>query len=113
MSSPQRSELIGREFARRRVADGEARRLFPVLLIGVLLAALLLTALRIDLIRLRYGLAEAMKAEKALLEERRELTAQVGRARGPGRLAGLAEKGGFVLPERVIELDGSRGTTRP
>ena len=108
MSSLPRSVLIGRQVARSTASDGETRHVLTVLLIGILLGALLLAALRVDLIRLRYGLADVMSEEKALLEQQRELTAQVERARGPGRLARLAREKGFVRPERLIELDAAR-----
>ncbi len=69
-----------------------------------LLAALSVAALRVDLIRSRYGLAEALEREKALLEQRRVALANVRTRRDPGRLARLAEKRGFVRPARIVDL---------
>ena len=80
---------------------GPAR--FPALLAGVLLAALALAALRVDLIRVRYGLGQAMQEEKQLLEQERALRAQVGSLRDPIRLARLAPRYGLARPARVLE----------
>ena len=74
----------------------------------MLLAALCLTALRIDLIRVRYGLADAVTVEKGLLEERRALRARLGTLRNPTRLAQLAAKRQLARPERVVEIPAMR-----
>jgi hypothetical protein len=74
-------------------------------LAGLLLAALALTALRLDLIRARYGLADALSEEQRLLAEERSLTVEVRRLRDPARLAKLARERGFVRPEQVIDLE--------
>lgn len=71
---------------------------------GALVAALALTALRVDLLRARYGLAEAVREEQTLRAEERELTVELRRLRDPARLAELAREQGFVRPERVIDL---------
>ena len=55
----------GRDFAQRRAARPALSRALPALLAGVVLAALALAALRVDLIRVRYGLGQAMREEKA------------------------------------------------
>jgi hypothetical protein len=46
-----------------------------------------------------------MKEERALLEERRELTARVRVLRDPARLSRLAEERGFIRPEQVLEIE--------
>lgn len=99
--------LVGRDLAPARWLVPRERRTLPLLVAGVVLAALALAALRIDLIRVRYGLAEAVSEQKALLEERRTLVARVRTLRDPARLARLARERGFVQPERVIELVSS------
>jgi hypothetical protein len=78
-------------------------------LFGALIAALLLAALRVDLIRIRYGVGEAVREQKALLEQRRKLTAQRRSLRDPQRLAPLAQRLGFTRPERVIDLPPRAG----
>ena len=106
MSSPPRSVLIGRQVAQSTASDGEPRRVLPVLLTGILLGALLLAALRVDLIRLRYGLADVMSEEQALLEQRRELAAQ-GDPTGPW----VVFERGWVLC--LVEVwSGARKTTK-
>jgi len=99
-----RADLVGRDFAQPRTRGRAWPAALPVLLAGVLLAALALAALRVDLIRVRYGLGQAMQAEKELLEQERALRAQVGSLRDPIRLARLAPRHGLARPARVLEL---------
>ncbi len=105
----ENSRLIGRDLARMRVLAPRRRRFAPLALLGTLLAALCLAALRIDLIRVRYGLVEAVREEKGLLEERRVLRARLGTLRDPTRLALLAADLQLARPERVVELSALRG----
>jgi hypothetical protein len=95
---------VGRDLA--RVTARPSRRLewLPPVLTGVLLAALGIAALRMDLIRVRYALTEAIRTETELKEQRRELLARVQALRDPARLQGVADERGFGRPERVIEL---------
>jgi hypothetical protein len=107
--SPQRAarrplKLVGRDLARMPLRAGVRRRILPVVLASALISALGLAVLRIELIRLRYDLAAAMKSEKQLLDERMLRTAEVRRLRDPARLARLAAERGFVRPDRVIDL---------
>ncbi len=101
--------LIGRDLAKMRVLTPRRRRVAPLALLGILLAALGLAALRIDLIRVRYGLVEAVREEKGLLEARRVLRARLGTLRDPTRLARLAAKLQLARPERELELSALRG----
>jgi hypothetical protein len=104
---------VGRDLARiRLLAPGGGRQL-PLALVAILLAALLLVALRIDIIRMRYSMAEAIRDQTALLEERRQLTARVRSLRDPGRLARLARDRDLGWPEHVIELGPEAGGPRP
>jgi hypothetical protein len=96
--------LVGRDMARARIVPPPGRKLLPGLLVGLLIAGLALAALRIDLIRVRYGLATAMREEKELLEEQRGWIARVRELRDPTRLSTLAAEKGFDRPQRVIEL---------
>jgi hypothetical protein len=70
-----------------------------------MVSALAITALRVDLIRVRYGLADALEAEKVLLHERREALAAVSARRDPARLAPLAARRGLVRPTHLLELE--------
>ena len=79
-------------------------RAAPALLAVILVTALGIAALRVDLIRVRYGLADALRAEKALLEERREALAQSRALRAPSRLAAAATERWLVRPDRIIAL---------
>ena len=99
-----RVDLVGRDFAERRAAGPPLSRVLPALLAGIVLAALALAALRVELIRVRYGLGEAMREEKALLEQGRALRARVGSLRDPIRLARLAPRYGLARPTRVLDL---------
>ena len=99
-----RVELVGRDFAGPRTPSRSLSRALPALLAGVVLAALALAALRVDLIRVRYGLGQAMQEEKQLLEQERGLRARLGSLRDPIRLAQLAPRYGLARPARVIDL---------
>jgi len=98
-------QWVGRDLARApRLAVRARRRHTAALLLGALAAALSLAALRVDNLRLRYALADALAREKALLETRRVATAQIERLRDPARLAQLARARGLARPTRVVEL---------
>jgi hypothetical protein len=103
-SARARVDLVGRDFSQRRAARPALSRLLPALLAAVVFAALALAALRVDLIRVRYGLGQAMREEKALLEQGRALRARVGSLRDPIRLARLAPRYGLARPTRVLDL---------
>ena len=109
-----RADLVGRDFAQPRNRGRAWPAALPALLAGVLLAALAIAALRVDLIRVRYGLGQAMQQEKELLEQERALRARVGSLRDPIRLARLAPRHGLARPIRVLELSaGSAPNRRP
>ncbi len=100
----QRLDWIGRDLSRRhRRMHRERRRVAP-LVVGALLAALTLAAVRIEVIRLRYDLADAVSEEKALLEQHRALTFEVRALRNPIRLSEFAERMGLGQPARVVEI---------
>jgi hypothetical protein len=110
------ADLVGRDFARVRVAGGR-RRARPI---GWMIAAgfgcaLALAALRIDILRVRYALGEAIREEKALVQEQRHLTVEIESLRHPSRLAEVARERGFAQPERVIDLrsGAARGEAEP
>lgn len=105
-------DLINRDLARVRPSGRVLPPLAWALLGGLLVAALVLAALRIDLLRVRYGLAQAVKQEKVLLEERRSLEAERQSLRAPGRLAELAGEAGLVRPRQTLRLE-RLGATRP
>lgn len=97
-------DLVGRDLARVRLSPGPAPRPLAALLIGALIAGMGLAALRIDILRLRYALAEAVESEKTLLENQRVWTAKKESLRDPARLLELARERGFERPTRVIDL---------
>jgi hypothetical protein len=101
--------LVGRDFAAPRGTRARTRGLLPLALATALSAALSIAALRVDLIRVRYGLADALGAEKVLLQERREALAALSARRDPARLAPLAKKRGLVRPSRILELPAAGG----
>ena len=82
-------DLVGRDLARLRLSRGRSSRPLVILLIGALLAGMGLAALRIDILRLRYALADAIETEKELLENQRVWTARKESLRDPSRLAEL------------------------
>lgn len=76
-----------------------------ILLLGfALVVALGIAALRIDLIRVRYALAAAMKKEEALMNEQRMLIVKRRELRDPVELATRARARGFRPPTRVLSL---------
>lgn len=107
-SNPNRdrraAEIVGRDLARLRRARPRAPRSPGLWLIAALIAGLGLAALRIDNLRLRYALAEAVATEQSLLEEQSVWTARKASLADPTRLAELAKERGFVRPTEVIEL---------
>jgi hypothetical protein len=93
---------------------GQTRRRWLPLALAVLVGALALAALRVDLIRVRFGLGDALREEKGLLEQQRELVAATRALRDPARLTRLAAKRGFGPPTRILELpDAPEGSVRP
>ena len=89
---------------RRRTEPAGKRHWLPLAIAGFLLAGLAVAALRIDLIRVRYGLADAVREEKALEEEKRQAQARMRTLRDPRRLASLAADRGLARPERIVDL---------
>jgi hypothetical protein len=99
-----RLDLVGRNQTRRGALPRALRRIAPAGIAIAVVAALGVAALRVDLIRVRYGLADAVRQERAQLEERRAVLAEVRALREPSRLAKLARERGFVRPERIRTL---------
>jgi hypothetical protein len=103
-SGRRRGELVGRDLAESpRRAPSRARLRLPIAL-GAIAAALLLVTLRVEILRLRYALAEVAGQEEELLERSRQATVRVRELRDPARLRKLAAQQGFGRPERVIAL---------
>jgi hypothetical protein len=97
-------DWIGRDLARVRLSSGGTSRPLVALLVGALIAGMGLAALRIDILRLRYALADAIESEKTVLESQRVWTARKESLRDPSRLAELARARGFGRPAVVIDL---------
>ncbi|HEY5656432.1 MAG TPA: hypothetical protein VIY27_01450 [Myxococcota bacterium] len=96
--------LAGQDLARVRIAPRSRRRFLAMLLAAGLLAGFALAALRIDILRTRYALADALAEEQVQIERRSVETARVEALRDPARLAALAAKRGLSRPGRVIDL---------
>lgn len=108
-------DLVGRDFARVRLpASGLRTRPLRWLLVTGFACAFAIAALRIDILRVRYALGEAVTEEKALVQELRRQAVELEALRDPSRLAELAHERGFRRPERIIELHaGTRGPATP
>jgi hypothetical protein len=100
----RRLDLVGRDMARGELGAARRLRVSPGLIVVVLVAGLAVAALRVDLIRVRYGLAEALGQEKALLDDRREALARLRALRDPARLARLADEHGLTRPAQIFDL---------
>jgi hypothetical protein len=101
----ERRELVGKDLAERpRRARRRSGLRLPFAL-GAIAAALLLVTLRVEILRLRYALAEVASQEEELLERSRQTTVRVRELRDPARLAKLAAERGFGRPERVLSLE--------
>ncbi len=101
---PTPGDLVGRDFARVRTSGRlSARRIAWLVGIGFA-CALALAALRIDILRVRYALGEAIREEKALVQQQRQQIAVLEGLRNPSRLVEVAQRLGFAPPERVIDL---------
>ena len=106
-------DLVGRDLARVRIPRGRSSLPLMALLIGALIVGMGFAAMRTDILRLRYGLAESIEIEKALLEEQRVWTARRQTLLDPARLAKLAEERGFSRPLQVIHLRPLRLASSP
>jgi hypothetical protein len=107
-------DLVGRDFARVRRMRARLRTREIMWVLGTAFAcALALAALRIDILRVRYALGEAIRQEKALVQQHRQQTAALEALRHPSRLVDVARQRGLAPPERVIDLQGSRGARKP
>ncbi len=94
--------LIGMDVAGRR-GSVSPRRVLPILIV-TLIVALGVASLRIELLRLRYALAESTLEEQRLLDVERTLTAARRKLRDPVHLAQLAAEQGFVAPDSQATL---------
>jgi hypothetical protein len=80
---------------------------------GAVCAALLLVALRMDSIRLRYRLADAVRAEQEALDQQRRLTVDVRHLRHPLRLEALGRELGLAPAGCMIDLAAPRPCPEP
>jgi len=106
--------LVGRDFARARPPGSRLRAgVLGWLIVVACVCALALAALRIDILRMRYALADAVKQERSLTLQKSQHTAQVETLRDPARLAELAAELGFRRPDRVLELAPQTARRQP
>ena len=78
--------------------------LFAAAAVVVVLAALAVAAVRIDLLRTRYAVSEAMDRENELIDEQRQLIVRRRQLRDPVELAVQARARGFRPPAHVLAL---------
>lgn len=105
MSAPDRSMGMG---LRRSLSAGPSalpRRVLGALFVTIVLLALGFSALRGRIIELRYRVADVVREERDLEEQRRAAAVRVRELRDPRRLAELATAQGFARPERVVDLE--------
>lgn len=110
--TPQSWVVTGRDVSH----SDRPKQMFPgirptslgVVAAGAVCAALLLVALRMDSVRLRYALADAVRSEQQLLDEQRSLTVEVRRLRDPRRLEGLGRELGLEPAGCMIDLEHPR-----
>jgi len=80
----------------------------PLFAVAVV-ALLALAFVRISILRTRYALGETLQQETELRTRERTAAVDVRVARDPHRLREQAAEGGFVRPERVIDLSQRAG----
>ena len=80
-----------------------SRQMLPALAATVIVA-LGMAALRVDLIRARYETGMDYSMEPRLSREIARLTARMRELRDPAHLGELADRLGFLPPERLIDL---------
>jgi hypothetical protein len=95
--------LIGLDVSR---PPQRLRRSWMPLLVAGVVGALFLAVLRMDVIRMRFQVAQTFEEEMSLQELKRELTVDMRQLRDPAHLARRAEKLGFRRAERLIDLEG-------
>jgi hypothetical protein len=109
---PAPAILTGRDVSRPPPPPRRLVGLRPAALVtvaaGAVCAALLLVALRMDSVRLRYALADAVRAEQELLDQQRRLIVQLRHLRDPRRLEALADELGLAPAACLIDLDHPR-----
>jgi hypothetical protein len=103
--SGERRDLVGRDLAERPRRTRRRSGLRLPLVLGAIAAALLLVTLRVEILRLRYALAEVASQEAELRERSRRATVEVMQLRDPARLRRLAGERGFRRPERVVTVE--------
>ncbi|MGH0038126.1 MAG: hypothetical protein ACQGVK_24100 [Myxococcota bacterium] len=95
---------LATDFADRWVSGPSGSRLVAALVSGLLLGALILVALRIDIIRMRYAVAQALERETEQRGRQREFVVESRKLRQPGRLAEIAAELGYERPTRLVQL---------
>ena len=106
-----RLDLIGIDMAPTR-RTARHRMAFPAM-VGLVIGALLIAGQRMDVVRMRYAIAEAVTLERQLLEEKSRLTVSLRHLREPKLLSERAVQLGFAKPDRLINLVQSIPATRP
>jgi hypothetical protein len=103
---PLPKDLVGRDLAGGPPRRARVRRRLPLALLGGgIVAALLLVTLRVEILRLRYAVAEVAAEEQELAERIAQAKFRLRELRDPARLRKLAADRGFVRPERVLQVE--------
>jgi hypothetical protein len=103
---PLPKDLVGRDLAGGPPRRARVRRRLPLALLGGgIVAALLLVTLRVEILRLRYAVAEVAAEEQTLAERIAQAKFRLRELRDPARLRRLAAERGFVRPERVLQVE--------
>jgi hypothetical protein len=99
---PSEISLVGIDMARQSQRRSQGVSL-PWIAVGII-AALCIVGLRIDLIRMGYARAEALKIEQTLRQQERDLTLKKGRLSKHVRLIEEAQRRGFEQAGSIIDL---------
>lgn len=106
-----RLNLIGLDMAPQR--HTERNQMLLPMIVAAVLGALLLVGLRMDVVRMSYASADSVALERALLDEKRDITVSLLRLRDPKLLGERAAELGFVKAERVINFSAESKTQAP
>lgn len=106
-----RLNLIGLDMAPQRHTERD-QMVLPTIAAAVL-GALLLVGLRMDVVRMSYASADSVALERALLDEKRDITVSLLRLRDPKLLGERAAELGFAKADRVINLSAETEAQSP
>jgi hypothetical protein len=103
--------LIGLDVSRAPVRL-QTRSWAPVV-VAALAGGLFLATLRMDVLRMRFSVAERFAQQMQLEQRKRQLTVRMRELRDPAELSQRAQQLGFRRAERLIDLRNVRDTDLP